>query len=106
MNFRQDPLSRLEIKYKLPLGFVILYLIVFSIGGYYIIDSVYNHFQKGLDRYLKTLTLAHAVSIQKKRETFSRRTEDFASDGYIRNLTFVLTKKNWIRLRKNLSSTI
>ncbi len=87
LNFKKDPLSRIEIKYKLPLSFIVLYFIVFGIGGYFLIDSVYKHFQKELIQHLKTFTFAHAIAIQKKMETFSRRTEDFASDGFIRTMT-------------------
>ena len=83
----KDPLARIEVKYKLPLGFVCLYLIVFSIGGYFVINSVYAPLNREILLRLQSESLAQATVFEQKLEMLARRSEDFASDGFIRTQT-------------------
>ncbi|KAA3595920.1 MAG: HAMP domain-containing protein [Calditrichaeota bacterium] len=83
----KDPLSKIDIKYKLPLGFVCLYLFVFGIGGYFVINSVYAPLNQEILFRLQSESLAQATIFDKKLETLVRRVEDFASDGFIRTQT-------------------
>ena len=86
----KDPLSRIAIKYKIPLGFLTLYLLVFGIVGYFIIHSVYTSLDLEILKRLKNESLAQATIFDKKLETLIRRSEDFASDGFIRTQTSIL----------------
>lgn len=83
----EDPLSKIDIKYKLPLGFVCLYLFVFGIGGYFVINSVYAPLNREILLRLQSESLAQSTIFDKKLETLVRRVEDFASDGFIRTQT-------------------
>ena len=83
----KDPLAKIDIKYKLPLGFVCLYLVVFSIGGYFVINSVYAPLNQEILRRLQSESLAQATVFEQKLEMLARRSEDFASDGFIRTQT-------------------
>ncbi|MBS1271986.1 MAG: Signal transduction histidine-protein kinase AtoS [Candidatus Marinimicrobia bacterium] len=85
--FKQDPLSKVPIKYKLPLTFVLLCLVAFGIGGYLVANSVYHSMEAEIQNRLRSEAYAQATVLDKKFETLSRRTEDFASDGYIRTHT-------------------
>ncbi len=89
--FNKDPLSKIPIKFKLPLSFVTLYLIVFGVGGYFIINSVYDSLENEILSRLRSESLAQAAIFDKKLETLARRAEDFASDGFIRTQTEILT---------------
>ncbi len=70
---KKDPLSKIAIKYKLPLSFVALYLIVFGAGGYFIITSVNDSFDREIRARLQIESLAQAAIFDKKLETFERR---------------------------------
>lgn len=83
----KDPLSKIDIKYKLPLGFITLYLLVFGIGGYFVVNSVYSPLNREILLRLQSESLAQATLFDKKLETLARRAEDFASDGFIRTKT-------------------
>ncbi len=85
--FQRDPLSKIAIKYKLPLSFVALYLVVFGIGGYFIVNSVYTSLDNEILTRLKSESFAQATIFDKKIETLNRRAEDFSSDGFIRART-------------------
>lgn len=87
----KDPLSKIPIKVKLPLGFIALYFIVFAIGSYFVITSVYSPLNREILLRLQSETLAQAAIFDKKLETLIRRAEDFASDGFIRTQTEILS---------------
>ena len=91
--FNKDPLAKIPIKFKLPLSFVTLYLVVFGMGGYFIINSVYDSLENEILSRLKSESLAQAAIFDKKLETLARRAEDFASDGFIRTQTEILTNQ-------------
>ncbi len=83
----KDPLAKIDIRHKLPLGFVCLYLVVFGIGGYFVINSVYAPLNQEILLRLQSESLAQATIFDKKLEMLARRSEDFASDGFIRTQT-------------------
>ena len=83
----KDPLLKIDIKYKLPLGFIALYFFVFGFGGYFVINSVYSPLNQEILQRLKSESLAQATIFDKKLEMLARRSEDFSSDGFIRNKT-------------------
>jgi len=106
MNWiRKDPLSKLDIKYKLPLGFITLYLVVFGIGGYLVIRSVYSPLSNEILLRLESESLAQATLFDKKFDMLARRSEDFASDGFIRTHTDELVSLAAGRSNQSGSST-
>ncbi len=90
--FKKDPLSNIAIRYKLPLSFIFLYLIVFGIGGYLIVNSVYSTLDNEILTRLKSESLAQATLFDKRLEMLLRRAEDFSSDGFIRARSTTLTR--------------
>ncbi len=99
--FQRDPLSKIAIRYKLPLSFVALYLIVFGIGGYFILNSVYSSLNNEILTRLRSESFAQATIFDKKLETLSRRAEDFSSDGFIRARTEELVRSDSRQAGKN-----
>ncbi|RMF59433.1 MAG: HAMP domain-containing protein [Calditrichaeota bacterium] len=107
----KDPLAKIDIKYKLPLGFIALYLIVFGVGGYFVIDSVYAPLNQEILQRLQSETFAQATIFDKKLETLARRAEDFSSDGFIRTQTGLLVSPlkrqdpaRWLQVRERLKT--
>lgn len=88
----KDPLSKINIKYKLPFGFITLFLIIFGIGGYFVMNVVYEPLNREIFLRLQSETFAQKTIFDKKLETLKRRAEDFSSDGFIRSLTFSLIR--------------
>lgn len=86
----RDPLARIPIKYKLPLGFIVLNLVIFAIGGYFMLHSVYAPLNEQILTRLQSESMAQATLFDKKLETLARRAEDFSSDGFIRTQTELL----------------
>ncbi len=100
--YKKDPLSKIAIKYKLPLSFVILSLIVFGFGGYFVVNSVYRGLDKEIQIRLKSESMAQAVIFDQKLETLKRRAEDFASDGFIRSNMKILLDQYAVRDEKTV----
>ncbi|MEE9118047.1 MAG: histidine kinase dimerization/phospho-acceptor domain-containing protein, partial [Calditrichia bacterium] len=92
--FNKDPFSKIAIRYKLPLSFIILYLVVFGIGGYLIVNSVYDSLDREIMTRLKNESLAQATLFDKRLEMLLRRAEDFSSDGFIRARTDEIVQSN------------
>ena len=99
---KRDPLAKIDIKYKLPLGFIALYLVIFGVGGYFVIDSVYSPMNREILLRLQSETFAQATVFDKKLETLARRTEDFSSDGFIRTQTELLVSRDDPQARERL----
>jgi len=83
----KDPLARLKIRYKLPLSFVVVSLIAFGIGGVLIIKTVNKSLFTEIQTRLKSETIAQASVFDQHLLMLGRRTQDFASDGFIRTQT-------------------
>ncbi|NOZ08373.1 MAG: HAMP domain-containing protein [FCB group bacterium] len=91
MNWLQkDPLAKLRIKYKLPLSFVMVSLIAFGLGGFLIIKSVHASLSREIQTRLKSETVAQASVFDQHLLLLGRRSQDFASDGFIRTQTELL----------------
>ena len=82
--FSKDPFSKISIKIKLPLGFILLFLCVMSVGGYFMTNSVYGPLDREIRLRLQSETMALATLFDKQLESLGRRAEDFSSDGFIR----------------------
>jgi signal transduction histidine kinase len=80
----RDPLSRIQVRHKLPLTFAFLCLVAFGLGGYVVTtsakESLTTQIRLRLNERATTLNLA----LDKSLELLGRRVEDFASDGFIR----------------------
>ncbi|MHC4822950.1 MAG: sensor histidine kinase [Planctomycetota bacterium] len=81
----RDPLHWLSIRYKLAFGFVGLCLVAFGVGGYFISRSAKETLETEIMKRLAFQSQAYATDLHKSLEMLTRRTEDFASDGYIRD---------------------
>jgi signal transduction histidine kinase len=80
----RDPLHWLSIRYKLAFGFVGLCLTAFGIGGYFISRTAQDTLEEEILKRLEFQSQAYATDLHASLEMLTRRTEDFASDGYIR----------------------
>lgn len=80
----RDPLHWLSIRYKLAFGFVGLCLTAFGIGGYFISRTAQDTLEEEILKRLAFQSQAYATDLHASLEMLTRRTEDFASDGYIR----------------------
>ncbi len=81
----RDPLHWLSIRYKLAFGFVGLCLVAFGIGGYFISRSARQTLEEEIMKRLAFQSQAYATDLHASLEMLTRRSEDFASDGYIRD---------------------
>jgi len=81
----RDPLHWLDVKTKLALTFIAICLLGFGLGGY----TLFTHSQATLESEIRQRTesqsRAIAVALDAGFRMLTRRTEDFASDGYIRS---------------------
>lgn len=91
LSFR-DPFSKIPIKIKLPLGFILLYLIVVGGVGYFVINSVYAPLSQEIFRRVQSESLTLATLFDTRLEALARRAEDFSSDGFIRTQTEALVR--------------
>ncbi len=80
----KDPLARTPIKYKLPLSFVLLFLTIFGLAGYLILNTIYHTLEREILSRLKNQAVAGTVILEKQLDNLRQRAADFASDGFIR----------------------
>ncbi|MBR9978864.1 MAG: HAMP domain-containing protein [Bacteroidetes bacterium] len=80
----RDPLSRVQIRYKLPAAFVGVCLFAFGVGGYLISVSARDALEDEIRLRLRSESEALAQGLEAQLTLLGRRAEDFASDGYIR----------------------
>lgn len=99
----RDPLHWLSIRYKLAFGFVGLCLTAFGIGGYFISRTAQDTLEEEILKRLEFQSQAYATDLHASLEMLTRRTEDFASDGYIRGH---LASLNLERVDENLSTEL
>ncbi|MDP6941462.1 MAG: ATP-binding protein [Planctomycetota bacterium] len=81
----RDPLHWLSVKYKLALGFVGLCTLAFGVGGYLISRSAKSALEEQILQRLDFQCQAYSTDLNAYLEMLLRRSEDFASDGYIRD---------------------
>lgn len=82
----RDPLHRLSVKHKLTLMFIGLGLIAFGLGGFLISRSARGVLEREIHGRLSFQCQAYATALDSFLQMLTRRTEDFASDGHIRDL--------------------
>ncbi|MBC8405343.1 MAG: HAMP domain-containing protein [Planctomycetes bacterium] len=80
----RDPLHRLSVKFKLAFGFVGLCVGAFGIGGFFISSVAQTALTDEIMARLDFQSQAYATDLHASLEMLTRRSEDFASDGYIR----------------------
>jgi len=80
----RDPLFWVPVKYKLPLSFVFICLVAFGVGGVVVTSTAKEALQRQIHTRLDERALATRMVVEHHLDLLRRRTEDFASDGYIR----------------------
>lgn len=80
----RDPLHWLDVKRKLALTFVGICLIAFGVGGSLAATSASNALEEEILVRLRYQGRAWADALDADLRLLTRRCEDFASDGYIR----------------------
>lgn len=85
MRFR-DPFSSVPLKIKLPLGFIVLFLCVVGAAGYFVLSSVYTPFNREIMLRLDREAVTLATLFDQRMDSLLKRSEDFASDGLIRDV--------------------
>ena len=86
----RDPLAWVPIRYKLPLGFLLVCVVAFGIGGVVITQTAGASLEGEIRQRLDEQAKATALVVGRRLELYGRRVEDFASDGYIRVQTEAL----------------
>ena len=81
----RDPLARLPIRYKLPLGFLAVCVVAFGVGGIVLTAEARKAVESQIDRRLDERAAAASLIVQRHLDLLRRRAEDFASDGFIRH---------------------
>ena len=80
----RDPLHFVSVKYKLALAFAGLCLLAFGVGGFLISRSARSALEEQIDARIDIQCRATAKALGGQLHLLGRRTEDFASDGFIR----------------------
>ncbi|MCP5068876.1 MAG: HAMP domain-containing protein [bacterium] len=80
----RDPLSRVRIRYKLPLGFFLICLVAFGVGGVILTSEARSALETQIAGRLDERAIAAGQILDRHLDLLRRRVEDFASDGYIR----------------------
>ena len=88
--FFKDPFARVPIKIKLPFGLIMLFLFLMTVGGYFLINSVYTPMNHEILKRLQTETMSFSMLFDRKLASLGRRAADFSSDGFIRTQTQLL----------------
>lgn len=86
----RDPLHAVPVRYKLPLMFISVCLLAFGVGGYLVSGSARSALEGEILARLEFQSRAYATALAGRLQSLARRTEDFASDGYIRDHTEAL----------------
>ncbi len=81
----RDPLSRVRIRYKLPLTFLAICLVAFGIGGVVLTSEARTALTEQIERRLDERAASVHVVVEGHLDLHGRRAEDFASDGFIRS---------------------
>jgi len=81
----RDPLHWVPVKYKLVLVFAGVCLLAFGVGGTLVSRSAKSALEREILARLEFQARAYATALDGELELLTRRTEDFASDGFIRD---------------------
>ena len=99
----KDPLYFVPVKYKLTLTFVLISVVSLGIGGLVSYQTTRDALK---DQVLKDLFLTGQVQVQHVTsfiDALKKRTEDFSSDGFIRDAAFRLQTSSHPALQRELS---
>ncbi len=80
----RDPLAWVPIRLKLPLGFLLVCVVAFGVGGVVLTRTAGNALETEIRQRLDEQARATALTVERHLDLQGRRVEDFASDGYIR----------------------
>ena len=80
----RDPLHWMSVKHKLTLAFAGLCLLAFGVGGFLISRSARSVLEEQIGARIWVQSRASARALDDGLRLLRRRTEDFASDGYLR----------------------
>lgn len=83
----RDPLAWVPIRIKLSASYVIICVLAFGVGGYLISTSARSAVEREIMERLQWQSAAGAQALDHGLSLLARRTEDFASDGFIRSVT-------------------
>ncbi len=89
----RDPLHQVPVRYKLPLMFISVCLLAFGVGGYFVSGSARHALEGEILSRLEFQSRAYATALEGRLQMLARRTEDFASDGYIRDYAEALLRE-------------
>ena len=81
----RDPLHWVPVRYKLALTFAGVCLLAFGVGGYLVSGTARQALEREIVSRLEYQACAYAVALQGRLQTIARRTDDYASDGFIRD---------------------
>lgn len=102
----RDPLYWLSVRTKLALLYVGLCLIAFGVGGYLISGSAKAALESEILNRLEHQCQNYSTALDSYLQMLTSRTEDFASDGYIRDhverLSKPLSSEETARLERDL----
>lgn len=82
----RDPLHWMSVKHKLSLAFAGLCLLAFGVGGFLISQSARDALEEQIQARVDLQCRASARALDDGLRSLRKRTEDFASDGLIREL--------------------
>jgi len=81
----RDPLHWMPVRVKLPLLVAGVCLLAFGVGGTIVSSSARNAIEAEILRRLDAECRSHAEALDHALTLLTRRAQDFASDGYIRD---------------------
>jgi signal transduction histidine kinase len=80
----RDPLSRVPVRYKLPLAFALLGLAAFALAGYLVTVKARQGLEREVWQRLEDRGARAALVVGEALNLLEQRAKDFASDGYLR----------------------
>ncbi|MFQ5749504.1 MAG: PAS domain-containing sensor histidine kinase [Planctomycetota bacterium] len=81
----RDPLHWMSVRYKLALLFFAVCLLAFGVGGMLVSNYARGALENEIRQRLDFQCRAYASALGARLHLLTRRVEDFASDGYIRD---------------------
>ncbi|MHC4937918.1 MAG: sensor histidine kinase [Planctomycetota bacterium] len=80
----RDPLFWVPVKFKLPLTFICICLVAFGGGGFVVTSTAQQELGHQIKLRLDEKAAATRMVVRHHLDLLGRRSEDFASDGFIR----------------------
>ena len=83
----KDPLHWMPVKYKFPLTIALICLVSMGLSGGVAYYTTRSSLSTQILSNLNLMAQARVQNVSAYLDTLKRRTEDFASDGFIRDVT-------------------